>query len=84
MCTHEEAAGILKAAGDTVVLEVQYRPEGNNRIDIIIRFPNISLKHISVFTKCVGPSVKTDEIRLEPVKFQISPFQKSDIVSDFS
>lgn len=28
MCTHEEAAGILKAAGDTVVLEVQYRPEG--------------------------------------------------------
>ena len=29
MCTHEEAAGILKAAGDTVMLEVQYRPEGN-------------------------------------------------------
>ena len=32
MCTHEEAAGILKAAGDTVVLEIQYRPEGRYSI----------------------------------------------------
>jgi hypothetical protein len=33
---------------------------------------------------CVGPSVKTDEIRLGPVKCQISSVQKSDIVSAFS
>jgi len=38
----------------------------------------------SVFTKWVGPSVKTNEIRLGLVKFQISSVQKSDIVSDFS
>jgi hypothetical protein len=44
----------------------------------------ISKKEYAVFTKCVGPSVKTDEIRLGPVKFQISPVQKSNIVSDFS
>lgn len=37
MCTHEEAAGILKAAGDTVVLEVQYRPEEYNRFEAKIQ-----------------------------------------------
>jgi hypothetical protein len=30
-------------------------------------------------SQCVGPSVKTDEIRLGPVKCQISPVQKSDL-----
>ncbi|XP_063430161.1 disks large 1 tumor suppressor protein-like isoform X5 [Mytilus trossulus] len=37
MCTHEEAAGILKAAGDTVVLEIQYRPEEYNRFEAKIQ-----------------------------------------------
>ena len=35
-------------------------------------------------SQCVGPSVKTDEIRLGQVIFQISSIQKSDNVSDFS
>lgn len=38
----------------------------------------------SVFMKCVGPSVKTDKIRLGPVKCQILPVQISNIDSDFS
>ena len=29
LATHEEAAGALKTAGDTVELVVQYRPDGN-------------------------------------------------------
>lgn len=36
LATHEEAAGALKTAGDTVELVVQYRPDGK-------LFPTVSI-----------------------------------------